>query len=1083
MTEDELNSRFSPDLICTAKSYYFRLQRLILKFTPLSLRGTLDTFHPVWHLQDGLWTCRCDCNYPKNECIHTYLAAFLFKVVCQKEGWAMPKAKTLPENTPASAQTSKDSQPAVRTRIPASPARKHPPSQQLTFFDNEPPAATGNHQTQAVQPQNCSLVCEADFTENRYRVKLQFFRVKGEERYPMLLSAVRLLGTELEKTEKQNLTPTCIWSDKDKDFIKWLHLKLQDLNFRQLSIRELYLMPGDFWRWVDHWKEVPGRFIEHDSQEAVDERDIGAPSHLTVRLYDHKSFIRVALLLIMKNGKEYHYRDLRRILAEDLSGVIRNRLAEFNSPISQETLNRFFGLTSAEIPRGELCKKLPEMLEDHLELIEPCPCLQIIDGAAPDLTISSNFNGYSFYLTLKFGEKTIFPNQGIIGKDGICRTLDYLHGKFVLHQYSIGLLQELNQRMQQFINDTGGSVYQEKYLCRATLENAQRLRAFWEALPNGVTKQCDDKTRGLLDKAYGRTQLELSMHERGRLIEVSASCHCGKATIPFQTLKNAARLNNTIIQSSAGDWFDIDPDSFREAFMALAENGIDENTSLMLPDQAIHAMKRLEKIGLLQLEDRSVSFARRLSQNTIPDTPQIHDSLVAILRPYQRIGTQFLLERSRFGVGAILADDMGLGKTLEVLAMVDAWRRTASGRRFRALVVAPASVVPVWCSQSRTFCPEMRTVALVGNKVARKRILDRDEYDILVTHYGLVRNEIELLSKIQFDFVILDEAQAIKNPDAQISLAVRALEAGCRMALTGTPLENSLRDLWSIMDFLNPGLLEERERFLANYASQSGKVVIAKQLAMLMLRRTKEMVAPELPPKTEELLAVEMSPEMTKAYNQELVKARLSAESFSAVNILSAITRLRMFCCAPELVQGLSKTLASPKLELLVEQLTVLLGSGHSVLVFSQFTSMLDLIGARLNQEKIPYRVITGDVPVEKRAGIVQAFEQDANPSVFLLSLKAAGTGLTLTKADYVFLFDPWWNPAVENQAIDRTHRIGQDKPVFAYRLIVKETVEEKVLKIVESKRQLFAEVIDNVDANGNDSRLTLEELRGLLNS
>ena len=224
-----------------------------------------------------------------------------------------------------------------------------------------------------------------------------------------------------------------------------------------------------------------------------------------------------------------------------------------------------------------------------------------------------------------------------------------------------------------------------------------------------------------------------------------------------------------------------------------------------------------------------------------------------------------------------------------------------------------------------------------------------------------------------------------------------------------------------------------------------------------------------------------MSSEMRKVYNKELVRARLSADSYSAVNILAAITRLRMFCCAPELLEGIQEKVVSPKVEMLMDRLDELLGSGHSVLVFSQFTSMLKLIKAELEKAQISHCMITGEVAVEKRAQIVQEFVEDENPSVFLLSLKAAGTGLTLTKADYVFLFDPWWNPAVENQAIDRTHRIGQDKPVFAYRLIVKDSIEEKVLQIVEAKRQLFAEVIDNIDASGNDSRLTLEELRSLL--
>ncbi|MBQ9368719.1 MAG: DEAD/DEAH box helicase, partial [Victivallales bacterium] len=846
--------------------------------------------------------------------------------------------------------------------------------------------------------------------------------------------------------------------------------------------RELFLTPKDFWRWMDRWSQEPGRIVEHNSQKGMETLDIGVPKGLAVRLFDHGSFVRVVLLVVMENGKEYHYKDLMQMMIDDPSRcVVKNRLSSFNSPVSSETLSRYFGKASVDILRGEVCTRLPIMLEGHLELLQPNPSLQIMEADAPKCAVFAHCQDGYFHLNLQMVQNNGALLEGMLDKEGTFRKLDCVKGRFVLFSFTVNGIQGMKEKLAQFISETGGQSQNGDYSLKADTENAAKLRNFWRQLPREVVKRSDENTRGLLERNSRKATVELSMRGVGKLVEISASCRSGNAFIPFDTIRRAARMNTTIVQNSRGQWLDIDPDSFNEALKALAENGIDETQGLLLPDKAANVMAHLGALGMLQLEDRSVSFAQRLARQTTPDVPPIDGGMAAILRPYQRIGTQFLLERSRFGVGAILADDMGLGKTLEVLAMLDAWRRAAKGKRFRALVVAPASVVPVWVQQSALFCKNMKTVAMVGHSYTREKVLAREDVDLLVTHYGLVRSDVAQLSKIAFDFVVLDEAQAIKNPDAQVSNAVRALEAGCRMALTGTPLENSISDLWSIMDFINPGLLGEREDFLARYGSASGKVLVTRRLNMLMIRRTKEMVAPELPPKTEELLTVEMSPEMRKAYNKEVARARLTAETYSAVNILAAITRLRMFCCAPELLDGIQETLASPKVEMLMERLDELLGSGHSVLVFSQFTSMLKLIKDELEKAKVNHRMITGEVAVEKRARIVQEFEQDPNPSVFLLSLKAAGTGLTLTKADYVFLFDPWWNPAVENQAIDRTHRIGQDKPVFAYRLIVKDSIEEKVLQIVEAKHQLFAEVIDNVDASGNDSRLTLEELRSLL--
>ncbi len=272
LTDEEINERYTSILQANAKSYSMRLKRMVLTFSKFSLRATLDQFHPVWQLKDGEWCCRCDCGSPRG-CVHTYLATFLFKLVCQKEGWQLPSAAQLSVPQSNSTQT------------PAKPASDARP-QQLSFFENEPATGTSTP-VRPVPKKRYSLVCEADFTSNRYGVILRFFRVEDGYRYPMLMSAVRLLGAEFERVEAQKMEPTAIWPEKDKEFIKWLYPKMMELNFTQLGNRELFLTPKDFWRWMDRWSQEPGRIVEHNSQKGMETLDIGVPKGLAVRLFDH----------------------------------------------------------------------------------------------------------------------------------------------------------------------------------------------------------------------------------------------------------------------------------------------------------------------------------------------------------------------------------------------------------------------------------------------------------------------------------------------------------------------------------------------------------------------------------------------------------------------------------------------------------------------------------------------------------------------------------------------------------------------------------------------------------------------------
>ena len=638
---------------------------------------------------------------------------------------------------------------------------------------------------------------------------------------------------------------------------------------------------------------------------------------------------------------------------------------------------------------------------------------------------------------------------------------------------NIGVLRAL---AEEFRSSTQGYVRDNVYTCRALPENAMKLQTFWNKIPSSIKRTVGEGVNGLLGKT-AELKIDISLKSQGNFLSVSAKCVCGDENIDMEEIVAAARGNRTLLKSSRGSWLQLRADDLATAIQELNEYGLMEGDNVMLPDKAAKMLKSLGKS--INVADSSVALAKRLSALHFPDAPKLPQHYENVLRPYQKHGFEFLADRSRYGVGSILADDMGLGKTVQMLALLEAFKANFNNK-FRAIVIAPATVVDVWLQQARQFSPELRAKAMRGNREQRETVLQSDDYDLLVTHYGLVRNDVDLLSEINFDFVILDEAQAIKNPEAQISQAVRALNADCRLALTGTPLENRLSDLWSIMDFINPQIWGTYGDFEVRYDNTGGYEALRKQLRMLMLRRKKEAVDLELPPKTVEVVSIELGETASKRYNAELLKARNQADSGGRMGILAALTRLRMFCCSPELLSGV-EGIDAAKLDYMMERINELIESGHSILVFSQFTSMLEIMERRLDDAKIQHFKITGETPVEKRGGIVAEFNESRQPSVFLLSLKAAGTGLTLTKADYVFMYDPWWNPAAENQAIDRTHRIGQDKPVFAYRLMVKGTVEEKVMQIVEEKRQLFNAVIDEAGGAEGDSRLSLEELRGLL--
>jgi superfamily II DNA or RNA helicase len=444
------------------------------------------------------------------------------------------------------------------------------------------------------------------------------------------------------------------------------------------------------------------------------------------------------------------------------------------------------------------------------------------------------------------------------------------------------------------------------------------------------------------------------------------------------------------------------------------------------------------------------------------------------LRPYQKEGLGWLEYLRRFDFGGILADDMGLGKTIQVLALLQR-RRAKRQSRGPSLIVVPRSLVFNWMQEAAKFTPRLRVLDYTGQ--SRHSLRDEfDDYDLVVTTYGTMRSDIVELSKITFDYAILDEAQAIKNSDSQSAKAARLLKARARLAMTGTPIENHLGELWSIFEFLNPGMLGAASVFKRHATNIGGqdeeaRSLLARALRPFILRRTKRQVVKDLPEKVEQTLYCDMEPEQRQLYEElkrhyraSLLRKDDGALTKSKIEVLEALLRLRQAACHPGLIDRDRIADPSAKLEMLLPQLEEVIEEGHKALVFSQFTSFLAIVRKRLDDAGIPYEYLDGKT--RDREARVERFQNDPAIPLFLISLKAGGLGLNLTAAEYVYLLDPWWNPAVEAQAIDRSHRIGQSQQVFAYRLICRETVEQKILELQRKKRDLADAIL------GGDSRL-----------
>ena len=625
---------------------------------------------------------------------------------------------------------------------------------------------------------------------------------------------------------------------------------------------------------------------------------------------------------------------------------------------------------------------------------------------------------------------------------------------------------------------------------RARLSGLDTMRFTTETLPllrdrDGITIDLDGTPAD-----YRETTAVIGISTRERpgetdWFDLGVTIEADGREVPFAPVFTALARGESHLLLSDGTFFSLEKPEL-QALQKL----IDEAKTLQEREGPLGISRfqagLWEELAALGVVTRQANTWQRQVQGLLQITelprPEPPSGLDATLRPYQLDGFGWLAFLWEHQLGGILADDMGLGKTLQTLALIG---HAASDKPF--LIVAPTSVVPNWAAEARKFAPGLR-VATITSRAQRIESVAKAA-DAVVTSYTLLRLDFEEYKDQAWAGMLLDEAQYVKNHQAQTYQCARKLPAAVKIAITGTPMENNLMELWSLLSITAPGLFPNPARFKEYYVQPIEKrgdrellAQLKRRVRPLILRRTKEQVAKDLPPKQEQVLEVELHARHKKIYQTHLQRERqkvlgligdLNANRFT---ILRSLTLLRQLSLHPALVDTAHGDIPCAKLDALIDQIYDVAAGGHRALVFSQFTGFLSLVRIRLAAAGIPYCYLDGST--RDRAGVLAAFKDGTAP-VFLISLKAGGFGLNLTEADYCFLLDPWWNPATEAQAIDRTHRIGQTRNVMVYRLIAKDTIEEKVLALQQRKAELFASVLDDGEAFGG--ALTVEDIKTLM--
>lgn len=641
-----------------------------------------------------------------------------------------------------------------------------------------------------------------------------------------------------------------------------------------------------------------------------------------------------------------------------------------------------------------------------------------------------------------------------------------------------------------------------KYFELATAENTGSELYYWlidnqtvlrQANFNIIPPEIDQKTLVL-----ERPKLDLNLRQINDWFDLNGEILVGEFTIPFQKVVPYIKDNLRFFPLPNDSYFYI-PDEWFEKYQPATKLAKIENDTVRLTKAQFTVIK--------DLKNKVTTTSTNIVSEVYDDADYQSTQIQATLRPYQLDGVKWLINLQKNKLGGCLADDMGLGKTLQTISALQyakeekakrvessksipsiqlsffkELKATTNSVPLTALIIMPASLIFNWEAELRKFAPHLMIYRHIGTKRYKsERYLPT--FDVILTTYHTALKDVSFLQKIDFEYIVLDESQQIKNKDSKIFKAINKLTSRYKLSLSGTPIENSLSDLWSQMEFINPQLLgtykffkEEFQIPIEKYNDETKKERLKSLTAPYILRRTKATVAKDLPPVTEHIFYAEMLPEQRKHYEKAKSKARnylldssvRKQEHYNFI-VFSTLMKLRQLAIHPKLVE-IEKPVDSGKFQDIIEQLDVLVKSGYKVLIFSNFVQHLELFEQYFLTKKYGFVMLTGKMKPEERAIAVQQFQNSSNIQLFLISLKAGGTGLNLTAADYVFLTDPWWNPAAEQQAIARAHRIGQTNNVIVTRFITKDTIEEKILQLQQQKQQLAEDII------GNDDKLSFDK-------
>jgi len=705
-----------------------------------------------------------------------------------------------------------------------------------------------------------------------------------------------------------------------------------------------------------------------------------------------------------------------------------------------------------------------EGFEIRTEKFEAIPVLKLLhsDSEVPQLQLYFKYGDY------------IFPS----GSDRrVTVRTEKRDNDYIFHRIKRSLSWEKNKIniLQELGLSSSGSIFSNVY---NPVSQDKDLEDSPFSVINWLNEHHDDleingflfeQTQGNKRYVIGRSKVDVEIRENNDWFDIHAVVHFGPYQIPFVDLKNHILNKIREFKLPSGE------------IAVIPEQWFAQYSNLLQFSEGSKQLKlKKHHIGLINDFSNSelaiVSMDRKLKK--LSDFEEIEEIDVpkafhGILRPYQKAGYNWFHFLRKYNFGGCLADDMGLGKTVQTLALLQKVKEENHeiGIHTTSLIIMPTSLVYNWMNEAKKFAPKLKIHAHTGT-FRNKDIEIFSNYDVVITTYGISRVDIELLKTFFYEYIILDESQNIKNPASKSFKSVKTLKSKHKLILSGTPVENTVNDLWTQMSFINPGLLGSQSLFYTEFVipieKKKDEEKASKLQALIkpfVLRRTKTQVATELPPKTENLFYCQMSEEQKEYYeeikseyrNELLLNLEDGSFKRSQIQVLQGLTKLRQIANHPGMIDE-DYTGDSGKFENVIHTLENVLSRGHKVLVFSQFVKHLDIYRKYFNEEKTPYAYLDG--ATAKRGEVVKEFQSNKDIKLFLISIKAGGVGLNLTEADYVFILDPWWNPAVEQQAIDRTHRIGQNKNVFIYKFITKDTVEEKILALQNRKRKVAESLI-----------------------